>query len=364
MAIGTKSLIHSASAPLNQSTPIPHTYLQKRFQVGGASSEQKGEKISYALSQKIFHASDVPADVRQAKQIVHVSKKANILDTEQRAWNHSVIADPRVQKDNNPELKRKLLHVRAGLLDEKIQKPGKMHSDEAILERKKFVASMTGKGPIGPLSGKWVSTVDERGLSNHCINDDWPDWNNDHACHRKEDHKQAAHRTQECEERRHRMMAKNHNGKFNAEAYVPPHHAVANVNHILRERKIDYHDLKDEFKKVLKDEFPQASEERLQAMAQRLLQEKLLADEKMARFPANNEVFKPNLCLSTQDRRYRDYYHPGAWSWSEAEKRYTWSCCLHYSEDSRGCNYKVVNPDAWCTMGFESGPGLAACSRA
>ncbi len=38
-------------------------------------------------------------------------------------------------QDSKKDLKRQLLQVRAGLLDEKVVKPSKMHSDEAIAER-------------------------------------------------------------------------------------------------------------------------------------------------------------------------------------------------------------------------------------
>merc|ERR1719145_210590 len=111
------------------------------------------------------------------------------------------------------------------------------------------------------------------------------------------------------------MMKKNNT--MNSLEYVNPTQAVANVNDCLRERKVDFQDLKEQFKRELKVEFPQASEERLQAMAQRLLNEKLLADEKMARFPIQHERFQPNLSLTTQDRRYKEYFHPGSWSWNK-----------------------------------------------
>merc|ERR1719343_1254980 len=111
------------------------------------------------------------------------------------------------------------------------------------------------------------------------------------------------------------------NNTMNSLEYVNPTQAVSNVNNCLRDRKIDFQDLKEQFKRELKVEFPMASEERLQAMAQRLLNEKLLADEKVARFPVQHESFRPNLSLTTQDRRYKEHFHPGALSWIEAEKR-------------------------------------------
>merc|ERR1719218_255638 len=141
--------------------------------------------------------------------------------------------------------------------------------------------------------------------------------------------------------------------KLDKEAYVPPTQSISNINDRLRERKIDFQELKEQFKKELKVEFPQASEERLQAMAQRLLNEKLLADEKLARFPIQHESFRPNLSLTTQDRRYKKYEHPGTWQFNEVEKRHCWSCCLNFDKDAKGCEYKIVNPDSWCVMGFE-----------
>merc|ERR1719240_416622 len=103
--------------------------------------------------------------------------------------------------------------------------------------------------------------------------------------------------------------------------YVNPESSISNLNDRLRERKVDFQELKEQFKRELKVEFPNASEERLQSMAQRLLNEKLLADEKAARFPIQHESFRPNLSLTTQDRRYKEYYHPGTWQFNEVEKR-------------------------------------------
>mmetsp|Transcript_98101 Transcript_98101/g.245879 ORF Transcript_98101/g.245879 Transcript_98101/m.245879 type:complete len:336 (-) Transcript_98101:93-1100(-) len=324
-----------------------HPYLQRKFQVGSANSD----KVNYSLAQKFFHNKDVKPEVLEAKRQVQKKKQANILGTEPREWNASTIADQRVQKDVTTDLKRQLLKVRAGLMDEYVMKPSRFHTDEQIAERHKFIVSVTGQGPIGKLTGKWFNTVDERGLSKHCIADHWPDWNHSHSAHTKEDVKQAQGVFESKEERRKRML-KNSNS-LNTLEYVNPSQAVSNVNDCLRERKIDFQDLKEQFKRELKVEFPQASEERLQAMAQRLLNEKLLADEKIARFPVQHESFRPNLSLTTQDRRYKEYFHPGTYAWMELEKRYGWSCCVNFDQDSRGCEHRIVNPDSWCVKGFE-----------
>lgn len=324
-----------------------HPYLQRKFQVGSANSD----KVNYSLAQKFFHNKDVKPEVLEAKKTVQKMKSANILGTEPQAWNTSTVADHRVQKDATTDLKRQLLKVRAGLMDEKVIKPSRFHTDEEIAERQKFIVAATGQGPIGKLTGKWMNAVDERGLAKHSVVDHWPDWNNSYSNSTKDDLKMAGTVFEQKEERRKRMIGKDN--KLNQSGYVNPTQAVGNVNNCLRERKIDFQDLKEQFKRELKVEFPLASEERLQAMAQRLLNEKLLADEKIARFPVQHESFRPNLSLTTQDRRYKEHFHPGKFDWMESEKRYGWSCCLNFDQDSRGCEHKIVNPDAWCLQGYE-----------
>jgi len=334
---------------LGASGASTQAFLKSKFQVGSA----KSDKINYTLAQKVFHSGDVPKDVLESKRHVQKKKQANILGTEPREWNASTIADQKIQKDVHKDLKRNLLKVRAGLMDERVIKPSKFHTDEAIAERHKFIVAMTGQGPIGKLTGKWFNAVDERGLHAHSIADNWPDWNGSHSAHTPEDIKQAQAVVEEKDTRRRRMMEKEK--WLNKSSYINPTKSIANVNDCLRERKIDFQDLKEQFKRELKVEFPQASEERLQAMSQRLLNEKLLADEKMSRFPVQHESFRPNLSLTTQDRRYKVFQHPGTFCWNEAEKRMCWSCCMNFDQDSRGCESKVVNPDAWCVQGYERG---------
>lgn len=323
------------------------TFLKSKFQVGSSNSD----KVNYSLAERFFHNKDVKPEVLDAKKTVQKMKSVNVLGTEPQAWNTSSIADARIQKESTTDLKRQLLKVRAGLMDERPSKPSKFHSDEEIAERHKFIVQSTGQGPIGKLTGKWVNMVDERGLAKHSTVEHWPDWNQSHCNSTKDDAKEAKAVFLGKEDRRKRMLARD--SKLNASGYVAPTQAVTNVNHCLQERKIDFQDLKEQFKRELKVEFPMASEERLQAMAQRLLNEKLLADEKIARFPVQHESFRPNLSLTTQDRRYKEHNHPGKFDWMEYEKRYGWSCCLNFDQDSRGCEHKIVNPDSWCLQGFE-----------
>jgi len=323
-------------------------YLRRKFVVGSANSD----KVNYTLAERFFHNKDVKPHVSEAKKTVQKMKSANVLGTEPQQWNTSTAAEGASgQKESQKDLKRQLLKVRAGLMDEKVSKPSKFHTEEELLAKQQFIVQSTGQGPVGKLSGKWINTVDERGLAKHCVREDWNDWNQSYSTSTKDDSKAAQAVYQQKEERRKRMQAKD--PKLNASGYIAPAQAVANVNDCLRERKIDFQDLKEQFKRELKVEFPMASEERLQAMAQRLLNEKLLADEKIARFPVQHESFRPNLSLTTQDRRYKEHFHPGKFDWMENEKRYGWSCCLNFDQDSRGCEHRIVNPDSWCLKGFE-----------
>lgn len=349
-----RKMISSASAPEIGSEwtrdVVKQTgFLRTKFQVGYA----KSDRINFSSAQKVFHSGDVPSNVSQAKKAVNKKKIPNILNTEPHVWDACTIADPRVQKEVTKNLKRQLLKVRAGLMDEITLSQPKLHSDEVIMENKRYICAVTGQGPIGKLTGKWFNAIDERGLAKHCIEEKWNDWDQSHSCHTYSDQKQAQKVFAMKEERRKRMNTSEK--KVNKESYVEPATSIQNLNDRLRERKINYQDLKEQFKKELKVEFPNASEERLQAMAQRLLNEKLLADEKTARFPVQHESFRPNLSLTTQDRRYKEYNHPGTWQFNEVEKRFAWSCCLAFDQNSKGCEFKVCNPDAWCTLGYDGG---------
>jgi len=330
----------------------PKPFLTAKVQVGTA----KTDKISFPQNQKVFHSSDVPPQVRECKKEAHRKRVPNILGTNPYKWNDSTVADPKIQKDVQKDLKRQLLTVRAGLMDELTLKPSQAHAADKMLDMQKFIVGMTGKGPIGPLSGKWMNAVDERGLGAHCIREDWADFNHSHSCHTGEDKKAAEKTFQALEARSKRMN--DYNKLVNQDAYVPPHKASGLLNDKLRDMKVDYQDLKEQFKKELKVEFPNASEERLQAMAQRLLNEKLLADKKTSMFPVQHESFRPNVSLTTRSSRYKEFHHPGAWQYNQLDKCWAWSCCMG-GEKTQGCQSRVINPDAWCIAGYERVPHSA-----
>mmetsp|Transcript_28678 Transcript_28678/g.72617 ORF Transcript_28678/g.72617 Transcript_28678/m.72617 type:complete len:380 (+) Transcript_28678:943-2082(+) len=335
------------------------TWLKPKFQVGSC----KSDKIDLNQCEKVFHSGDVPDSVTFSKKAVQGSKRGNILGTQKDAWNTSVAAQARLSKavgstaySGQGEHRRTLAKIRAGLMDAKTMKNSKHMTEEQIADRIRYVVAITGKGPIGKFVGKWWNAVDERGLPAHCINPDWPDFDASSATQWPEDIKQAERAFLQKEKRRLRMNVVDE--KLNFDKYDSLLERFYIKNKDIEDKKVEYQDLKDLFKHELSVEFPGCSEERLQAMAQRLLDEKLQSDLKLQRFPVQHESFKPNCSLTTQDRRYKQYYHPGAWTYMESEGRFAWSCCANYKEDSRGCAFKVVNPDRWCTDGFEKGGPL------
>merc|ERR1719335_325134 len=192
-------------------------FLTSKFAVGSSRSD----RVNYSLAQKVFHSGDIPKEVLEAKRHVQKKKQPNILGTEKDDWNQSTIADPKSwQKDKKPELKRELLKVRAGLMDETIQKPSKMHSDEAIAERHKYIVATTGRGPIGMLTGKWFNPIDERGLHKHAFEHKFADWEHSTSTHTKEDQK-AATKVWEMKETRRKRMQQSE-PYLDKEAYVNP----------------------------------------------------------------------------------------------------------------------------------------------
>jgi hypothetical protein len=323
--------------------PPQKDFLKSKFQVGSCKSDRK----TFPPSQKVFHSGDVPPNVLAAKKEVLKSTRPDILGLERLPWDINTIADPKVreQKDKRKNLKAELLLVRAGLMDEPTMPKSRSWTDEKVADYVRHVASITGKGPVGCLTKKWFNATDERGLGAHCVEPKWADWNCSVGTRSAEDVKVKEKRFQESEIRRRTMNVPTQ--KINKQLYVKPTEQITEMNLLVSDKKQQYQDLKEEFKSELRHTFPNASEERLQALAHRLLDEKLLADEKIRRFPAQHESFKPNLALTTQDRRYKQWRHNGVWTWMESEQQFAWSDNLSYEKHDKGCEYESCNPDGW-----------------
>ncbi|KAF4748154.1 Survival of motor neuron--splicing factor 30 [Perkinsus olseni] len=332
-------------------------FLKTSFQVGSV----RADTINYKDADRVFGSSDVPPAMVSCKQAVKNSVRPRILDTLPKPWDISVKAD---EKSVRTDLRRQLLMVRAGLMDQPRWYPRSKHKDmspaefSSSLTRKerdtiRHVGMVTGKGPVGSLTKRWFNLVDEKGASQHSVNpeDDFVgSWDiSSSTCH-PADVKARVRAFVEAEKRRVRMNG-DVDAHVNRKTYRNPEEHFAEFQELVREKKRQYADIRGEFIRELRVEFPHASLMRLEAMARRLLDEKLLSDEKSRRYPIAHESFRPNLSLTTQDRRYREHYHPGAYDMIQVEGKRAWSCCLNYDSGSRGCEkfkWSKIGKNAAC----------------
>lgn len=316
--------------------PPQNTFLQTKFQVGSC----KSDRVTYAVDQKVFHSSDVPAPVLEKRKDVNTWKKPDILGVARSSWDQSTVTAP-----SRKQLARDLLLVRAGLVDQPYVAKQESRKEEDVADLVRYVAAITGKGPVGALSKKWFNATDHRGLGAHCIEPSWPDWNCSYNTRSAEDLKLKNKRFLESEARRKERNVPS--DKLNKNTYLTPSQSVQEFGTLSEEKKIQYADVKEEIKAEIRGLHPLVSDVKLQAMAQRMLDEKLMQDERDRRYPQPHVTFKPNLALTTCDRRHKEWRHPGKWAWNETEEKFLWSCCVNYTENSRGCEYVTVNPDQW-----------------
>jgi hypothetical protein len=313
-----------------------HPFLKTKFQVGSV----KSDKLNYPLTTRVFHRSDAPDFKIALKRETEKFKQPDYLELRPRPWNSSTLSteqDPRdVGKLTLNAAKKHLIEhprILKGTLDINALRLNDLSpSDKETLQ---FVKAITGKGPVACLHRKWFNTQDDRGISN------FADWNSTTVVDRQLIKKLS------------KKHFNNQHPKKIPPHYLPPEEQVIELNSLIRAKKEKYQEKRNEIKQKLALDMPNASENKLAALANRILDEKLIQEEKMNRFPMPNECFRPNLALTTVDRRYKVWFHPGSLNQETKE----WSCCL-MSEGSKkendGCEFKVKNPDKWCLNGFSN----------
>ncbi|KAF4672707.1 Survival of motor neuron--splicing factor 30 [Perkinsus olseni] len=275
-------------------------FLKTSFKVGSV----RADTVNYKDADRVFPLSDIPPAIVSFKQAVKSSVRPRILDTLPKPWDVSVKAD---EKPVRKDLRRQLLMVRAGLMDQPLWYPRSKHKDMSpaefsssltIKERDtiRHVGMVTGKGPVGSLTKRWFNLVDEKGASQHSVNpeDDFVgSWDiSSSTCH-PADVKARVRAFVEAEKRRVRMNG-DVDAHVNRKIYRNPEEHFAEFQELVREKKRQYADIRGEFIRELRVEFPHASLMRLEAMARRLLDEKLLSDEKVKSLldqdPENAEI--------------------------------------------------------------------------
>jgi hypothetical protein len=285
---------------------MPKEFLKSRFRVGSS----KSDRLNYGLGQKVFHLSDVAEDILKTKREVDRSIQPDWLEVRPRDWNASTSLATELRNRS----KLKIRYARAGILDQPTSHPHKAYVN--------LQAKLMARESKKEVERGWNGTV-------------WVD--------------RAGVRAGSCA-----IMTQPPKGDVVATVaspvlvdYLTPQEQVQEFNDLVRAKKTQYRDLRHKIKDKLQSEFPNASKARLVAMATRLLDEKLLNDERNRRFPLPHENFRPNLALTTVDRRYKLHHHPGLFTEGK------WSCCLQETEKVTGCDCRVVDPDRWCLDGFK-----------
>jgi hypothetical protein len=152
--------------------------------------------------------------------------------------------------------------------------------------------------------------------------------------------------------------------------YLSPLESIALLNEYLRDKKIRCRPMIEDIIRELKYASPSAAfgsscSNGYESIAVRLLDERLLAAEKLKRYPAIAETFRPNLSLTTKDRRFRVKHHPGVYckpaqvtgdadddvSENDSKASGAWSCCQNTHYNSAGCDcLRIVDPDSRCYL--------------
>ena len=301
-------------------TSEPHSFLRKKAVVGSANSE----RISHALRERVFQGLE--ADVAARKKEVDDFKAPHFTGAP-CPWNGSVRLET---TDRRGRLALNLRRVRSGFLGVL----GNMKQSETNkIEYMRHVNRLTGKGPCGCLSGEWVNLSE----------DTQKIWNNSTSLSMPPPPQFKAPSVQPPSD------------------YLNPIESVTELNLLLREKKAQYVDVRRALRSQVLADFPQASESKIVAACHRILDEKLLSYEKTRRWPILQESFKPNLSLTSKDRRFYRNFHPGLWSNdapalndedSDQDIQGTWSCCQAEREDALGCEREMLNPDRWCLASF------------
>eukprot|EP00744_Colponema_vietnamica_P009898 GILI01014036.1.p1 GENE.GILI01014036.1~~GILI01014036.1.p1 ORF type:complete len:320 (-),score=35.59 GILI01014036.1:127-1086(-) len=290
----------SFTPPPAEGSADPSRFLKTRTVVGGI----KTEKLNYTNDQKAFLESDVPAKASDAKQYVVELKKPNILGERKPQWNKST----EVAKTNDLDLKRTLLKVRAGLMDE-----------PPLPAPKPRTAPMT-------------TSVDHPG-----------DWNlstfQDPRERRTADFKR-------------KVLAQEHSQRItkNLNEYLSPEEQQNALVASRRKLLEDTEEMRQQLREQYLFEEPGASEARVVAVVHKRLEETLRKTK--AYQEEEPACFDPDMSKTNVSRKYKAYFHPGRYEYSAIEQRDCWSCCMNFDADSKGCSFHIRNPDSWCLTSY------------
>lgn len=135
--------------------------------------------------------------------------------------------------------------------------------------------------------------------------------------------------------------------KFCHRSYVSPMRRSISAAEHRKEKLLQCHEMYNSIQKEILGRDPSVSPERLRATVFRFFDEGILRIRKESMEPSfARSVMRPIISLTCVDRRYREWYHTGSYT-KFTDGTTAWSCCRGSSMSCQGCEYKVVNPDAW-----------------
>lgn len=132
--------------------------------------------------------------------------------------------------------------------------------------------------------------------------------------------------------------------------YLRPVDHTINIQAAVRSKKEEEVSLRERLSLQVRDEFPDASTETLNAIVTRRIYEQQLK----AGVPEDPELtLKPDMSKTLKRVQERVSYHNGKFEASKFDKgkdgkpKMVWSCCQSSDRESSGCVVKVVDKQKW-----------------
>jgi hypothetical protein len=261
-------------------------------------------RYDYESDEHFFSNDDMPRKNRAAHQAMKDLTDPDILGLKKREWNTSAA----VPKNPTAEetFAGKLMKIRMGLLDQPIQKIREPKIEPGCDGRDKY-------------TGWNVSTELPTIYQSKCTLD--------------------AKTTQ--------SLTKTH-GKFRQiePNYTDPTKSITVYNDKLRKIKEDEKDLRDEQRKKYVFENPAACKEKVDAGVFRMVYEHKVRNMRpKSEEEAKNLTFKPDLGVTTKQRKIMVQHHVGKFGKTQQNDREQWTCCNQEHEGAPGCYTNEIDPN-------------------
>jgi len=139
--------------------------------------------------------------------------------------------------------------------------------------------------------------------------------------------------------------------KTKGATYTNPEQLSKNIQEQVREKKAQDMALREKLSMEVRNEFPGATEEALNAMVTR----KIYEIEQKEHVPMDPELtLKPDMKKTLRHETLIERHHNGKYEldrFSDKGKK-AWSCCMNKREDSEGCVVLKVDKQRWNVEGF------------